>query len=129
MSKIITFSQKGNFKKTEKLFAKLMGKGYLADLQRYGEIGVSALKSATPKDTGKTADSWSYHIEETPGSTSIYWTNSNVNNGVNIAVILQYGHGTKNGGYVAGRDYINPAMQPVFDLIAEEAWERIKNNE
>ena len=83
------------------------------------------MASATPQDTGKTASSWSYEIESSDSSTKIIWTNSNVNDGVNIAVILQYGHGTRNGGYVAGRDYINPVLQPLFDEIAEAAWTEV----
>lgn len=91
-------------------------------LRRYAEQGVSALRSATPTDSGLTANSWSYTIESGKNTSTIHWTNSNINKGVNIAVILQYGHGTRNGGYVAGRDYINPAMRPVFDKMAESAW-------
>ena len=122
---MITFSQKGTFKKTESLFARLLKKDYISNLREYGEKGVNALAQATPKDTGKTSKSWSYEIVEKGDSISIYWSNSNVNKGVNIAVILQYGHGTKNGGYVAGRDYINPAIQPMFDEIAKEAWRKV----
>lgn len=124
--KIITFSQRGTFKKTNTLFARLLHNDFLKDLQKYGELGVAALQNATPKDTGKTASSWSYTIEHKKNSVSIFWTNSNVNDGANIAVILQYGHGTKNGGYVAGRDYINPAIQPIFDAIADDAWKNIE---
>lgn len=122
---MITFSQKGTFKKTESLFARFLRKDHMSRLKEYGEMGVHALAEATPKDTGKTSKSWSYEIVEEGDRVSIFWSNSNVNNGVNIAVILQYGHGTKNGGYVAGRDYINPAIQPVFDKIAEEAWRKV----
>ena len=88
-------------------------------------MGVQALSIATPNDSGKTAQSWSYEIEDRNGSISIYWKNSNVNNNVNIAVILQYGHGTRNGGYVEGIDYINPAMQPLFQEMANEAWKEV----
>lgn len=90
-------------------------------------MGVEALRDVTPVDTGTTADSWDYTIERKPGSVSIYWTNSNINDGVVIAVILQYGHGTGTGGYVEGTDYIRPAMKPVFDQIAKDAWEEITN--
>ena len=91
----------------------------------YGEKGVSALASATPVDTGKTAESWQYKIEQTKGSIRIYWTNTNVNNGVPIAIIIQTGHGTGTGGYVQGRDYINPAIRPIFDNIANDVWRDI----
>lgn len=94
-------------------------------LDRFGQEGVAALSSATPVDSGKTAASWSYEIERGDGKTVISWSNSNVNDGVNIAVILQYGHGTGTGGFVQGRDYINPAIQSVFDRIAEEAWREV----
>lgn len=91
-------------------------------LQKYGQQGVAALSAATPVESGTTANSWSYEIKTSGQSATIYWSNSNVNKGVNIAVILQFGHGTGTGGYVQGRDYINPAMRPIFDKIAEEAW-------
>lgn len=94
-------------------------------LERYGRAGVSALASATPKDSGVTSGSWNYEISYNRKETMIAFTNSNIQNGVNIAVILQYGHGTRHGGYVAGRDYINPAIQPVFDKIADDAWREI----
>lgn len=96
-------------------------------LERYAQEGVSALSSATPVDSGATANAWSYEIESKGDTHTIYWTNGNINKGVNIAVILQYGHGTGTGGYVAGRDYINPAMRPIFDRIAEEAWKEVVN--
>lgn len=94
-------------------------------LQKYGQKGVEALSSATPVKTGKTASSWSYQIESNGDSHTISWSNSNDNRGVNIAIILQYGHGTGRGGYVPGRDYINPAMKPIFDSIVEEAWKEL----
>lgn len=96
-------------------------------LERYAQLGVSALSSATPVDSGTTASCWSYEIESSGEDATIYWTNTNQNKGVYIAVILQYGHGTGTGGYVVGRDYINPAMRPVFDKIAEEAWKEVVN--
>ena len=101
---------------------------YLDALESYGKIGVDALASATPKDTGQTAASWSYEIEQGPGSSKITWKNSNINEGVNIAVILQYGHGTGTGGYVVGRDYKKPAIQPIFDQIADAAWKEVQNS-
>ena len=95
------------------------------DLDKYGREGVAALSSATPVDTGLTANSWHYKIEQRSGSVSIVFYNSNIQNGVPIAIILQYGHGTRNGGWVQGRDYINPAIQPVFDKITEDAWREV----
>lgn len=94
-------------------------------LSKYGQIGVSALSAATPVDSGKTATSWDYEIEHNGTSWSIHWVNNNINQSVNIAVILQYGHGTGTGGYVAGRDYINPTMAPIFDQIANDAWKEV----
>ena len=95
------------------------------DLDKYGNQGVAALSSATPVDTGLTAASWYYEIEQKPGSTVITFCNSNIQNGIPIAIILQYGHATGNGGWVQGRDYINPALRPVFDKIAEKAWKEV----
>lgn len=123
----ITFRHKGSFSKAEKFFHALFGRSYLNVLERYGKAGVLALASATPKDSGNTAASWNYEISHNRNSTAIRFTNSNIQNGVNIAVILQYGHGTRHGGYVAGRDYINPAIQPVFDKIAADAWKEVTN--
>ncbi len=121
MIKGITFRHKGDFSKTKRFFHALLKKEYLNVLERYGKAGVSALASATPKDSGVTAASHNRM------QSSITFVNSNIQNGVNIAIILQYGHGTRNGGYVAGRDYINPAVRPVFDKIAERAWNEVKN--
>lgn len=123
----ITFRHKGDFSKTEKFFNSLLKLDYLNVLERYGKAGVAALASATPKDSGLTAASWDYEITHNGKETTIAFTNSNVSNGVNIAIILQYGHGTRNGGYVAGRDYINPAIQPIFDKMANEAWREVTN--
>lgn len=122
---MITIKQKGDFKKTERFLTRAQRINLRNILTRYGEVGVEALRQATPSDTGKTANSWSYEVVMNDGSSSIYWSNSNVNKGVNIAIILQYGHGTRNGGYVKGRDYINPALQPIFDAIAETAWKEV----
>lgn len=123
----ITFRHKGDFSKTEKFFNALLKLDYINVLERYGKAGVAALASATPKDDGTTASSWNYEITHGRKETSIAFTNSNINKGVNIAIILQYGHGTRNGGYVAGRDYINPAIQPIFDKIANDAWKEVTN--
>ena len=124
---MISFVHKGNFKKVNKflLFAKSFN--IKTRLDKYGIIGVQALSSATPERSGKTADSWSYEITGSSDSASIVWTNSNINDGVNIAVILHYGHGTGTGGYVEGRGYISPAIQPIFDQIAESAWKEVTN--
>lgn len=117
--------QKGDYNKVELWFNKLLGLEYLNVLERYGQMGVDALSNATPVDSGTTAASWGYEIHHSGKETSIVWTNSNMNKGVNIAVILQYGHGTRNGGYVAGRDYINPAIRPIFDNMVEEVWKEV----
>ena len=97
----------------------------IGDLDKYGREGVAALSSATPIDSGKTANSWSYEITNKDGSATITFKNSNIQNGVPIAIILQYGHGTRNGGWVQGRDYINPAIQPIFDEIVNNAWREV----
>lgn len=122
---MIHVTQKGDFKKTEKLLKASIGKDYKSILRQYAEEGVRALSSATPKDTGKTANSWSYSIEQTKSSVSIVWNNSNINDGVNVAIILQYGHASKDGSYVQGIDYINPALKPVFDKLANAAWKEV----
>ena len=122
---MVIVKQKGDFSKTEKFLNSISKKLYYRNLQKYAEQGVAALASATPIDSGTTANSWDYEIRQTKNSVSIYWTNSNVNKGVPIAIIIQYGHGTRNGGYVQGRDYINPAMRPIFDKIAENVWKEV----
>lgn len=122
---MITFTHKGNFSRTNRFLEKALNVVKLGELDKYGRLGVDALAKATPVDTGRTAESWKYQITRSHGSATISWYNTNENEGVNIAVILQYGHGTRNGGFVRGRDYINPAIQPVFDQIAESAWKEI----
>lgn len=122
---MITFQHRGSFNKTEKFLNAAFKRSYLNVLDKYGQIGVDALRAATPKDSGKTADSWDYVIERERDRITISWVNDNVNDHVNIALILQYGHGTGSGGYVRGRDYINPTMQPIFDGMAEEAWKEV----
>lgn len=121
----IVFSHKGDLKATERFLKNLKKKDIYKNLEKLAEEGVEALSSATPLESGKTAESWGYIIEDTKESVTISWTNSNVNNGVNIAIILQYGHGTGTGGYVAGQDYINPAMKPIFDKIADDVWKEV----
>jgi len=122
---MIRIKHRGDFWYTEKFLKNAKRASFDEILRRYGQLGVEALTKATPKDTGKTAHSWSYNIERTKYGASIVWSNSNVNNGVNIAVILQYGHGTGTGGWVEGRDYINPALQSVFQGIADDAWREV----
>lgn len=122
---MISFRHKGNYSKATQYFERLREVAKLGVLNKYGREGVAALSSATPVESGKTASSWGYEIEHSSGSAKIIFTNSNVNDGVNIAIILQYGHGTGTGGWVQGRDYINPAIQPIFDKIAEEAWREV----
>ena len=119
---MIGFRQKGDFSKTVKYLSKLKNSAVFRALEKYGREGVAALSSATPVDTGQTAKSWYYKIEQKGDSVSLLFCNSNIQNGVPIAIILQYGHGTGTGGWVEGRDYINPAIQPIFDRIAKEAW-------
>ena len=118
---MLTIKVKGSTAKTE-TFLRRNKKLKYGDLDKYGIMGVNALREATPVDTGLTADSWTYEIVRTETTTSIVWKNTNVSNGVPIALLIQYGHGTRNGGYVVGRDYINPALQPIFDKLAEQAW-------
>lgn len=122
---MITFRQKGDFSNVTKYLAKVKDVAKLKNLDKYGREGVAALESATPVDTGKTASSWEYKIRRLSGSVTISFHNTNINKGVPIAIILQYGHGTRNGGWVEGRDYINPAIQPIFDKIANDAWKEV----
>lgn len=122
---MITFRHKGDYSKATRYLERLKQAARLSILDKYGQEGVSALSSATPIESGLTASSWSYEIEHSSGTVKIIFTNSNNNKGVNIAIILQYGHGTGTGGWVQGRDYINPAIQPIFDKITEEAWKEV----
>ena len=122
---MISVKQRGSFDKTEKFLKKSFGRNYIGVLEKFGQQGVAALSAATPVDSGVTATSWSYEIIQNGSSISIVWNNSNVRKGVNIAIILQYGHGTRNGGYVSGRDYINPALKPIFDKMADAAWKEV----
>jgi len=122
---LISFEHKGNFKTTEKFLMNLRHMKFERILERYGQKGVDALAAATPVRTGKTAASWSYEVSREGSTYIISWKNSNLEKGVPIAVLIQTGHGTKNGGYVRGIDYINPAMKPVFDAIANDAWKEM----
>lgn len=126
---MITIEHKGDFSKVTKFLERAKKRSRITVLDKYAQEGVNALMSATPVDTGETAKSWYYEIEKTKGGAKINFCNSHVNKGVNIAIILQYGHGTGTGGWVEGRDYINPAIQPVFDKIAESAWREVVGNE
>lgn len=122
MPKVIVFKQRGNWDHTRKFLKHASKVSIDLILEKYGQKGVDALASATPKATGKTAASWVYKITKTAETLTITWSNTNIVNGVPIAVILQYGHATRNGGYVEGVDYINPAIKPVFEEIARQAW-------
>lgn len=122
---MIKIVSKGNFNKTEEMLKKSGHWAKNISLDSYGVKGVEALRNATPKDTGLTANSWSYKIEKSNDNITISFENSNINNGVPIAIILQYGHGTRNGGWVEGYDYINPAIRPIFDELAKAAWKEV----
>lgn len=122
---MISFRQSGDFSKLTRYLEKVKNAVRLGDLDKYGRAGVAALASATPRDTGKTAESWSYEIKNTKESVSITFNNSNIQNGVPIAIIIQYGHGTNNGGWVQGRDYINPAIRPIFDKLKDDVWKEV----
>lgn len=122
---MISFRQKGDFSKLDKYFEKLREAAKIGVLDKYGRAGVKALSSATPTRTGVTAASWSYKINRKNGSVSLDFYNSNINKGVPIAIIIQYGHGTGTGGWVEGIDYINPAIQPLFKQLADDAWKEV----
>lgn len=122
---MITFSLGGSTKRTSDFLDRMSRQELYSNLEPLAQRGVSALQAATPVESGLTAASWTYEIKIEKGKASIYWLNTHVENGVNIAVILQYGHGTGTGGYVSGRDYINPALQPIFDEIANEVWKKV----
>lgn len=125
MSKMISFKHTGDFKKTSRYLERVKEAIHLGYLDKFGEEGVAALAAATPVDSGLTASSWYYEIENRSGQVKLSFHNSNIQNGVPIAIILQYGHGTRNGGYVRGIDYINPALQPIFNNITERAWKEV----
>ena len=122
---MISFRQKGDFSKLDRYLERVKEAARLGVLDKYGREGVAALSSATPVDSGETANSWFYEIEHTNGSATITFYNSHIDNGFPVAIMLQYGHGTGTGGWVEGRDYINPAIQPIFDKIAEDAWREV----
>lgn len=124
---MITVSSPGSFKRTSDFLSKMSKMDLNILLNKYGQVGVDALARATPVDSGLTANKWAYTIETTNRKPSIVWRNTNVNDGVPVAIILQYGHGTGTGGYVHGIDYINPAIRPIFDQIAAEVWKQVTN--
>ena len=123
---MIVIKKEGNYKKANSYMEKLLEIVHLGILDKYGKKGVEALRAATPKETGKTADSWTYEIEHTSTKATITWLNTNTNRGYNIAILIQYGHGTGTGAYVKGVDYVNPAMKAIFEQIANEVCEEIK---
>ena len=125
---MISFRQKGDFSKLDRYLERAKEAAKIGVLDKYGREGVAALSSATPVESGKTASSWYYEIKRQNGIILIDFLNSNINKGVPIAIILQYGHGTSTGGWVQGKDYINPAIQPIFDKIAESAWKEVTNS-
>ena len=125
---MIRFEQKGNFSKLDHYLKRISKTNSNLDLEDVARKGVAALAHATPVETGATANSWYYTINKTKDSTTISFNNRNIQNGVPIAIILQYGHGTKNGGWVQGRDYINPSIQPIFDELAKNAWKEVTKN-
>lgn len=122
---MIKFESSGSFDKTESFFKIASNRSIYKTLEKYGNAGVQALRSATPVESGLTAASWDYEVENSKGSWSIIWTNTNLVSGVPVAILLQYGHGTGTGGYVSGVDYINPALKPIFDKIASDAWKAV----
>lgn len=122
---MISFNKKGDFSKTMKFLSSAKNNKILNVLNKFGDEGVRALSKNTPVDTGLTSNSWYYKTTNSNGKASISWYNSNVIKGVPIAILLQYGHGTRNGGWVEGLDYINPAMKPIFDNMSNEVWKEV----
>lgn len=122
---MITISHRGNFRNTTNFLNKVNLIKYIDIFDKYGREGVKALSSATPLDSGETRNAWAYKIKRNQNGITITWTNSHIHKGVPIAIILQYGHATRNGGYVQGRDYINPAIRPIFDSIAKDIWREV----
>lgn len=121
----LSVNTNGSFKNIEKFFERAAKLNIEQKLKPYAERGVQKLAAATPRDTGLTASSWSYEIRSVFGKTYIYWTNSNLSQGVPVVILIQYGHGTRNGGYVVGQDFINPALQPIFQQIADDMWKEV----
>lgn len=121
----ISFQSRGDFKRTGNFLERLLKRDIYKALDKYGREGVAALSSATPTESGLAASSWDYEVEVSGKTASITWTNHNIENGFTVAVMLQYGYATGTGGYVQGRDYINPALKPIFDRIAEDVWKEV----
>lgn len=124
---MISYSVSGNTNRTDSFLDKMIHGDPFSNLDSYAQRGVDALRSVTPFDSGITADSWSYEIERTGGGVTIWWKNTNIVNGFNVAIGLQYGHGTGTGGWIEGQDYINPALRPIFDDIANSVWKEVQN--
>ena len=122
---MITFSQSGDFSNTEQFLKNVANDSFFANLESYGQAGVRALADNTPRDSGETAMSWGYKVIRSRTNPGIEWYNTNVNDGTNVAILIQYGHATKSGGYISGRDYINPVIRPIFDKIAEDIWKKV----
>lgn len=125
---MISFDSGGSTKGTEAFLQAMVRGDYLNGLESLAQEGVNALRAATPRESGATADGWFYEIAQTAGTTTIYWKNSNIIDGFNVAVGLQYGHGTGTGGWIEGYDYINPALKPIFDAIADKMWREVQNS-
>jgi hypothetical protein len=122
---VISIRSTGSFAKTDAFLNRMRKRDILKVLHRYGQVGIAALSAATPRDTGTTANSWGYEVAKEGRTYSIAWSNSNIVNGSPVAILIQYGHGTRTGGYVTGRDYINPAIRPIFDQIANDIWQEV----
>lgn len=125
---MFTLKATGDFRKSRNFLERLIRQDYYSILDKYGQMGVEALSAATPVQTGRTASSWQYEIEKSKSGATIIWSNNNINEGVNIALILQYGHGTGTGAYVQGIDYINPAMAPLFNELADNVWKEVNKD-
>ena len=125
---MITIQHKGSVRKMEKFLKKMSRRDVKSIMNKYGQLGVDALRNSTPKDSGLTADSWDYEIHVSGTSAELVWTNNNFNKGVNVAILIQYGHGMRQGGYVKGIDFINPSLNPLFKEMADEAWQEVINS-
>ena len=122
---MITFTSRGNFNSSERFLTHAKRKNYRPTLEKYAILGASALVSATPKDSGFTSDSWRYEIEITRGGFKISWMNDNLVDGIPVIILLQYGHGTRSGSFIEGKDFINPAMKPIFEKLSDELWKEV----
>ena len=122
---MLTFSQSGDFGNTERFLKNVANDSFFANLESYGQAGVQALADNTPRDSGETAQSWGYKVIRSRTNPGIEWYNTNVNDGTSVAILIQYGHATKSGGYISGRDYINPVIRPIFDKIAADIWKKV----